>query len=59
MQLVTANLDGAYGMHWGNKKCIKFLACKNLKARDNVGDPGIHQHKCQMLKLSTKVYVTK
>jgi len=59
VQLVTVNLDEAYGTHWGNKKCIKFLACKNLKARDSFGDPGIDQQKCQMLKLSLKVCVKK
>ena len=59
MQLVTFNLDGAQGMYRGNKKCMKFLACKNLKARDNFGDPGIDQQKCHMLMLSIKVCVKK
>jgi len=39
--------------------CMKFLACKILKARDNFGDPGIDQQKCHMLGLSIKVCVKK
>jgi len=38
---------------------MKFLACKNLKARDNFGDPGTDQQKCHMLRLSIKVCVKK
>jgi hypothetical protein len=36
------------------------ISClKNLKARVNVGDPGMDQQKGQMLRLSIKVSVKK